>query len=147
MPRNIRIQWNAGTGCVSECVLKTLACRGLRVGPSSKSTSNSKEGHWGRSKTGPIALSFVNYCVACRDPLYSDPNTPPITNWAGTSCRHGLVTCGMVIFQSPSEIFQRSKFAGKSLKFSRKSNFKAPNFEIQSPKKMQFRTPAIPDPI
>ena len=34
MPSNIRIQWNAGTACVSECVLKTLACRGLRVGPS-----------------------------------------------------------------------------------------------------------------
>ena len=31
---NIRIQWNAGTACVSECVLKTLACRGSRVGPS-----------------------------------------------------------------------------------------------------------------
>ena len=29
-----RIQWNAGTACVSECVLKALACRGLRVGPS-----------------------------------------------------------------------------------------------------------------
>ena len=25
---NIRIQWNVGTDCVSECVLKTLACRG-----------------------------------------------------------------------------------------------------------------------
>ena len=34
MPLNIRIQWNAGTACVSECVLKTLARRGLRVGPS-----------------------------------------------------------------------------------------------------------------
>ena len=34
MPVNIRIQWNAGTACVSECVLKTLACRGLRVSPS-----------------------------------------------------------------------------------------------------------------
>ena len=34
MPSNIRIQWNAGTACVSECVLKTLACRGLRVDPS-----------------------------------------------------------------------------------------------------------------
>ena len=34
MPLNIRIQWIAGTACVSECVLKTLACRGLRVGPS-----------------------------------------------------------------------------------------------------------------
>ena len=31
---HIRMQWNAGTACVSECVLKTLACRGLRVGPS-----------------------------------------------------------------------------------------------------------------
>ena len=27
MPLNVRIQWNAGTACVSECVLKTLACR------------------------------------------------------------------------------------------------------------------------
>ena len=34
MPLYICIQWNAGTGCVSECVLKTLACRGLHVGPS-----------------------------------------------------------------------------------------------------------------
>ena len=34
MPLNIRFQWNAGTACVSECVLKTLACLGLRVGPS-----------------------------------------------------------------------------------------------------------------
>ena len=31
---NICIQWNSGTACVSEYVLKTLACRGLRVGPS-----------------------------------------------------------------------------------------------------------------
>ena len=30
MHLNIRLQWNAGTVCVSECVLKTLACRGLR---------------------------------------------------------------------------------------------------------------------
>ena len=34
LPLNIRIQGNAGTACVSECVLKTLVCRGLRVGPS-----------------------------------------------------------------------------------------------------------------
>ena len=34
MPLNIRIQRNAGTACVSVCVLKMLACRGLRVGPS-----------------------------------------------------------------------------------------------------------------
>ena len=33
IPLNIRIQWNVGTACVSECVLKTPACRGLRVGP------------------------------------------------------------------------------------------------------------------
>ena len=38
---NIRIQWNAGTACVSECVLKTLACRGLRVGPSKTLTLQS----------------------------------------------------------------------------------------------------------
>ena len=35
---NIRIQWNAGTGCVSECVPKTPACRGLRVCPSKRSS-------------------------------------------------------------------------------------------------------------
>ena len=34
MPLNIHIQWNAGTACLSECVLQTLACRDLRVGPS-----------------------------------------------------------------------------------------------------------------
>ena len=28
------VQWNAGTACMSECALKTLACRGLRVDPS-----------------------------------------------------------------------------------------------------------------
>ena len=31
---NICIQWNVGTACVSECMLKTLACRGFRVSPS-----------------------------------------------------------------------------------------------------------------
>ena len=34
MPLNIRIQWNAGTTCVSECMLKTLSVSGLHVGPS-----------------------------------------------------------------------------------------------------------------
>ena len=40
VPLNILLQWNAGTACVSECVLKTLACRGLRVGPSILSPEN-----------------------------------------------------------------------------------------------------------
>ena len=30
------LQWNAGTACVSECRLKTLACQGLCVGPSNR---------------------------------------------------------------------------------------------------------------
>ena len=34
MPLDIRIQWNAGTARVSEWVFQTLACRGLRGGPS-----------------------------------------------------------------------------------------------------------------
>ena len=42
MPLNIRIQWNAGTACVSECVLKTLACRGLRVGRGKSSSKGVK---------------------------------------------------------------------------------------------------------
>ena len=38
MPLNIRIQWNAGTACVSECVLKTLWRVGVcvSVGPSKR---------------------------------------------------------------------------------------------------------------
>ena len=28
MPLNIRIQWNAGTACVSECVLKNASVSG-----------------------------------------------------------------------------------------------------------------------
>ena len=50
-------------------------------------------------------------------------------------------------FQSPKNIFQRPKFAGKSLKFCRKSdfcqiNFKLRNFEISEPEKMHFHTPS-----
>ena len=41
---DIRIQWNAGTACVSECVLKTLACRGLCVGPSKPPPPPKKRG-------------------------------------------------------------------------------------------------------
>ena len=44
VPLNICIEWNAGTACVSECVLKTLACRGLRVSPSSVSLKFPSEG-------------------------------------------------------------------------------------------------------
>ena len=66
MPLNIRIQWNAGTACVSECVLKTLACRGLRVGPSKgksqkaeknnelcKLAIDEEEGPWGEGEASP----------------------------------------------------------------------------------------------
>ena len=45
---NVRIQWNAGTACVSECVLKTLACRGLRVGPSMLLTAEYLCSRWFR---------------------------------------------------------------------------------------------------
>ena len=43
MPLNIRMQWNAGTACVSECVLKTLACGGLRIGPSKCNAPQTQE--------------------------------------------------------------------------------------------------------
>ena len=33
VPLNIRIQWHAGAACVSEGVLKTLACRGFACRP------------------------------------------------------------------------------------------------------------------
>ena len=42
MPLIIRIHWNAGTACVSECVLRTLACPGLRVSPSKAMPSLNK---------------------------------------------------------------------------------------------------------
>ena len=49
-----RIQWNAGTACVSECVLKTLACRGLRVGPSKLRNMQTPQCVGGGGKTGSI---------------------------------------------------------------------------------------------
>ena len=52
MSLNIRIQWNAGTACVSECVLKTLACRGLRVGPSKMTIGDKLRRNLGRSLVG-----------------------------------------------------------------------------------------------
>ena len=32
---------------------------------------------------GTIALPFVNYCVSSRDPFYSDPTTPPLSQPRG----------------------------------------------------------------
>ena len=62
---NIRIQWNAGTACVSECVLKTLACRGLRVGPSKQQTLQNK--------------NFVDHrsCESWLAFLVLEPGNPP----------------------------------------------------------------------
>ena len=53
MRLNIRIQWNAGTACVSECVLKTLACQGLRVGPSKISTKIFTDSFHGSKLSSP----------------------------------------------------------------------------------------------
>ena len=62
MPLNIRIQWNAGIACVSECVLKKLACRGLRVGPSKGSPRTSEKSLQKRShpKAFGLRLSYPN---------------------------------------------------------------------------------------
>ena len=44
MPLNIIVYSGMrGTACLTECVLKTLACRGLRVGPSKDSRDFSTE--------------------------------------------------------------------------------------------------------
>ena len=65
MPLNIRIQWNAGTACVSGCVLKTLACRGLRVGPSKAQQDNPVKRPIGRGScldiiiVGPLFLDVT----------------------------------------------------------------------------------------
>ena len=63
-PLNIRIQWNAGTACVSECVLKTLACRGLRVGPSKKMTNRPHFAHiQGGFHTPVRGIMFVRFAM------------------------------------------------------------------------------------
>ena len=51
MPLNIHFQWNSGTACVSECVLKALACQGLRVGPS-RGGGKRDGGGWGGKGCG-----------------------------------------------------------------------------------------------
>ena len=82
---NIRIQWNAGTACVSECVLKTLACRGLHVGPSKLQNCDSKasvaastfiskkppieQQHFLWQKRGNLALKLPKYRLIIRDIL------------------------------------------------------------------------------
>ena len=58
LPSNIRIQWNAGTACVSECVLKTLACRGLRVGPSKCPSRAPEIAAISETREGKAALRF-----------------------------------------------------------------------------------------
>ena len=52
----------------------------------------------------------------------------------------------MAIFQSPKNIFQRPKFAGKPPEIPQKErflpNFRLRNFENSEPEKMQFHTPS-----
>ena len=52
----------------------------------------------------------------------------------------------MAIFQSPKNIFQRQKFAGKSPENSTEraifAKFQVPNFENSEPEKKQFHTPS-----
>ena len=57
---NIRIQWNAGTACASECVLKTLACRGLRVGPS-------KVNYWEMSNLPSVPTLLLHHSTSVLD--------------------------------------------------------------------------------
>ena len=59
LPLNIRIQWNAGTACVLECVLKTLACWGLRVGPSKLGSYISNFGPFLRSSVRASTIKAV----------------------------------------------------------------------------------------
>ena len=82
---NIRIRWNAGTACVSESVLKTLACRGLRVGPSKLLThyhcQQVRRPHSSYQKVvqGKCPLHFLNLNgVVCSNTLFS--NTSALTS-------------------------------------------------------------------
>ena len=62
MPLNIRMQWNAGTACVSECMLKTLVCWGLRVGPSKLQTLLEVEVVESKSRISSSVGDFVPPC-------------------------------------------------------------------------------------
>ena len=68
MPLNICIQWNGGTTwqCVSECVLKTLACRGLRVGPSKGKTAQDVQNSKDFLKFPQVAVLKFLSAVGCR---------------------------------------------------------------------------------
>ena len=73
MPLDIRIQWNAGTVCMSECVLKTLACRGLRVGPSKLKGLNAQSRLFHRERNG------LPSAVVTRHPLGLGKVSPDAT--------------------------------------------------------------------
>ena len=63
MPLNSRVQWNAGTACVSECVLKTLACRGLRVGPSKYGKKHKQSTQ--KVPDNPVKILFMCFFLQC----------------------------------------------------------------------------------
>ena len=64
---SLRIHWNAGTACVSECVLKTPACRGLRVSALLRLRL---------ADLGVVNLNFENAPTCYRAPKWPDPEFP-----------------------------------------------------------------------
>ena len=76
--KHIRIQWNAGTACMSERVLKTFACRGLRtVGPSKFRTSRSLIVGSGGALPAPRSVAAT--WLRLHKNLPQDPDSTPST--------------------------------------------------------------------
>ena len=97
---NIRIQWNAGTAYMSECVLKTLACRGLRVGPSKAQ----REALHGAILFPPI-VSYLSVCQSiCL--FWKCPHIAPLPPVQKRDAQHMLFFTGVhtPIFLIPKSI-------------------------------------------
>ena len=147
MPLNIRIQWNAGSACVSECVLKTLACRGLRVGTSKFNT---------HTHTWKI-LSTIDFELDTRIAgihLVTDANAHTrkiFLEWIGRQLVGvwiGGVWNGH--FPESEKHFSEAEFSRKIPEIPQKEpclpNFRLRNLKIQSPKNCMSILPAIPYP-
>ena len=86
-PLNIRIQWNAGTAWVSECGLKTLACRDLSVSPLERMQTGGaippppQKGYL----SDTCAIPYKNKASGCDTPLCDTISKGYCAIWGGIS--------------------------------------------------------------
>ena len=113
MPLNIRIQWNAGTVCVSECVLKRW---GLRVGPSKviHDLQGSQQGQcksaWCTILTEMMADEFSSLRPEIKNyKAEADADLIPIP---GQLELHGRCRCGVLLSPCFGALFVADLIAG-----------------------------------